>query len=165
VINTPKIYVLLMVVAMSTFTTANAQQPSVFASGLLNPSKIILGPSGTLLSAEAGTNPNTGRVSIISSAGARRTLIDALPSGLAAPNSDADGVNGLALNGSILYVAIGEGNTFVNGTQRGTNAVNPTGFASPIFSTVLQFNMSKPVDQIQTGFTPVLVDPAPSRHR
>ena len=152
-IHTLKTLAFVTAVSMSAFTVAQAQQPTVFASGLLNPSKIILGPTGTLLSAEMGATPNTGRVSVISSSGARRTLIDALPSGLAAPNGDPDGANGLALNGNTLYVAIGEGDTFVNGTQPGTAVVNPVGFSSPIFSTVLQFNLSKSPDQIQAGFT------------
>jgi DNA-binding beta-propeller fold protein YncE len=133
--------------------SAFAQQPATFASGLLNPNKIILGPAGTLLSAEAGSDKNSGRVSVISAAGARRTLIDGLPSGLSAPGNEPDGVNGLLLDGNTLYIAIGEGDLFANGTAPGTTIIAPRVPASPIFGSVLQVVFTKSVDQIATGFT------------
>src|SRR5579871_5787801 len=98
---------------------------TVFASGLSNPAKIITGPSGTLLVAETGTTSNSGRVSIISASGTRSTLIDGLPSGLSVPNGDPDGVNGLLLDGNTLYIAVGEGDLYANGTAQGTLVVNP----------------------------------------
>jgi len=157
---TNRLKTLALSLAISAFvlTPGRAQQPTVFARGLLNPSKITLGPSGTLLAAEVGGTPNSGRVSIITGSGTRRTLIDGLPSGLSAPNMDADGVNGLLLNSNVLYLAIGEGDTMRNGAQPGTTIVNPTGFSSPIFSSVVQFNFPKSVDQIQTGFTLAAAD-------
>src|SRR5437879_361340 len=63
-------------------------QPRVFTTGLLNPAKIILGPAGTLLVSEFGGQPNSGRVSIVSSTGVRRTLIDGLPSGVSPDGPD-----------------------------------------------------------------------------
>src|SRR5262245_59466498 len=92
----------------------SAQQATVFSSGLLNPSKIITGPAGSLLAAEVGSTPNTGRISVISASGTRSTLIDGLPSGLGPPSGDADGPNGLLLDGNVLYIAIGEGDLYAN---------------------------------------------------
>jgi hypothetical protein len=76
----------------------SAHQTTVFASGLLNPSKIILGPGGSLLAGETGSTPNSGRISVISPSGTRSTLIDGLPSGPGPPSGDADGPNGLLLD-------------------------------------------------------------------
>ena len=117
-----------------------AQQATVFASGLLNPSKIITGPGGSLLAAETGTTPNSGRISVISPSGTRSTLIDGLPSGLGPPAGDADGPNGLLLDGNTLYIAVGEGDLYANGTVPGTTIVNAAGISSPIFDTLLQVN-------------------------
>ena len=131
----------------------SAQQATVFASGLLNPSKIILGPGGSLLAAETGNTPNTGRVSVISPSGTRSTLIDALPSGLGPPAGDADGPNGLLLDGNTLYIAVGEGDLYANGTVPGTTIVNAAGISSPIFDTLLQVTFSQSVDRISGAFT------------
>jgi hypothetical protein len=135
-----------------------AQQPTVYAAGLSNPGKVILGPSGTLLVTENGKTPNSGRISIIAQGGARRDLIDGLPSGLSAPNNEPDGANALLLNGNALYLAVGEGDTFVNGTKQGTTLVNPAGPSSPIFDSILQFTFSQSPDRIQTPFTLQLAD-------
>ena len=102
----------------------SAQQATVFATGLLNPSKILIGPGGSLLAAETGSTPNSGRVSVISPSGTRSTLIDGLPSGLGPPSGDADGPNGLLLDGNTLYIAVGEGDLYANGTVPGTTIVN-----------------------------------------
>ena len=67
-------------------------QPSVYAPGLQNPTKIILGPSGTLLVSEAGITPNSVRVNVIDPGGSHRTLIDGLPSGVATSGPDATGL-------------------------------------------------------------------------
>ena len=108
-----------------------AQQATVFATDLLNPAKIITGPSGTLLVAEVGKTPNSGRISLISPSGTRSTLIDGLPSGLSVPNGDPDGVNGLLLDGNTLYIAVGEGDLYTTGTAPGTTIVSARGISSP----------------------------------
>src|SRR6476646_3102105 len=136
----------------------SAQQATVFASGLLNPSKIILGPGGSLLSAETGSTPNSGRISVISASGTRSTLIDGLPSGLGPPSGDADGPNGLLLDGNTLYIAVDEGDLYANGTVPGTLVVNASGISSPIFDTLLQVNFSQGVDHVASGFTLKLAD-------
>ena len=84
---------------------ATAQCPgSTFVNGLQQPSKIIQTPLGNLLVAEFGTEiPNSGRISIISDNGVRRTLLDGLPSGIN-DVGDVIGITGLYLRGRTLYI-------------------------------------------------------------
>ena len=130
-----------------------AQTPAVFATGLLNPSKLLLTPAGNLLVTEVGTSPNSGRVSLIDKSGIRKTLIDGLPSGLAAPNMDPDGPNGLALKGNALYILNGEGDGFRNGTRPNTIVPNPAGPSSPLFSSLMKLTLSGSVDAAAGGMT------------
>jgi hypothetical protein len=131
----------------------SAANPSVLATGLNNPSKIITATSGTYLVTETGTTSNSSRITRVSSAGATLTILDALPSGLSAPNGDPDGANGLALQGNTLYIAVGEGDTLARGTAPGTEIANPNGVSSPILDCVLQAAFSTSVDQLSSGFT------------
>jgi len=132
---------------------AAAQSFTTFASGLINPAKIVTGPNGTLLVSEAGTAANSGRVSLLDSAGNRRTLIDGLPAGASPPNGDADGPNGLALQGRTLYIEIGEGDTHVNGPQQGQIVPNPNGPSSPLFDTIVSVSFSNDPDLLVSGFS------------
>jgi len=133
---------------------AVAQTPVSFASGLENPAKAIIGPNGSVIVSESGTNtPNTGRISIISSAGARSTLIDGLPSGLSAPNNEVDGPTGVAISGRTLYIGIGEGDTHISGPKQGTLLPNPVGSSSPLFAAILKATFSNDLDKIASGFT------------
>lgn len=145
----PIAYAALVILAAA--CTPLGAQPRVFATGLLNPAKIILGPSGTLLVSEFDIKPNSGRVSIVSSSGTRRTLIDGLPSGVAADGPD--GPTGLVLDDTTLYVAIGEGDQLQAGTAQNTSVPSAAGPSSPILTTILQINFAGPVDRITTGFT------------
>jgi hypothetical protein len=156
----PTIYPVLTVAAVCGVLTCTAfgQQAAVFASGLLNPAKIILGPSGGLLAAEVGRTSNSGRVSVISSSGVRTTLIDGLPSGLSTPNNDPDGVNGLLLDGNTLYIAIGEGDLYAPGPAPGTTIVRAGAISSPIFDTLLRVDLPESVDRITTPFTLAAAD-------
>lgn len=138
--------------------TALAQSASVFASGLHNPSKIITGAHGTLLVTETGETPNSGAVSLIDSGGARHAVLDGLPSGLAAPNMEADGPNGLALSNRTLYIANGEGDSFRNGPTQGTAIPNPEGPSSPLFASVLKVTFTTDIDQLTAGFKLTLAD-------
>jgi len=131
----------------------SAATPAVFASGLKSPSRIISASGGTFLVTETGTTNNSSRITRLSSSGAVLPLIDGLPSGLSAPNNDADGANGLALQGNTLFVAIGEGDSLANGTAQGTFVGNPKGVASPILDCVLQVNFSTSVDKLTAGFS------------
>jgi len=135
-----------------------AQTPAVFSSGLQFPSKIIAIPGSNLLVTEAGKPPNAGRISVIDASGTRRTLLDGLPSGLAAPNNDPDGPNGLALSGRTLYIANGEGDTHVNGPRPGSILPNPAAPSSPLYASILQATFSNDLDKITTGFSLKLQD-------
>jgi len=151
-------YVLLItitaVTSMLTCVNASGQTAttSVFASGLRGPVKTIITPKGNLLVAEAGTGPNTGRISIIDSTGNRRTLIDGLPSGLAPPNLDPSGPSALALRGRTLFVVIGAGDGTLAGPVPATEMINPNP-SSRFLSAVLKFRLSPQVEDTTQGFT------------
>lgn len=81
---------------------------------------------------------NSGRVSLVTNAGARFTLLGGLPSGPAAPNGDPSGPSALWLNGNTLHIVIGAGNAVLNGPFPGTEVPNPHP-NSPLFSSVLEF--------------------------
>lgn len=137
------------------FALPLAAQPtsSTLISGLSFPTKLLLTPGGNLLVTESGAAANSGRVSIVTKAGVRTTLLDGLPSGNAAPDYSPDGVNGLALSGNVLYIAIGEGDGHVNGTVSGTILPNPNGPSSPIFASVLKLTLPASVDQMAGPFS------------
>ena len=139
--------------ALLACATAAAQGVSVFASGLQNPTKIILGPGGTLLVTEVGQKPNSGRVSRIDPGGSRQLLLEGLPSGLSAPNNDEDGPDGLALSGRTLYIAIGEGDTFQKGPRPRTFLHNANGPSSPLFDSILKVTFSNDIDRMPLGFS------------
>ncbi len=133
-------------------------QTTVFATGLKAPHKIILTPRGNLIVAEAGEGPNTGRVSIVDRAGNRRTLLDGLPSGLAAPNNDPSGPSGLEIRGRTLGIAIGAGDVVRVGPRPATEVPNPEGPSSPILSSVLVVNFDVDIDDLTSGFTFTVAD-------
>lgn len=133
--------------------SAVAKSQVVFSTGLNSPAKVISIGDGKLLVAEAGETPNSGRISLINSAGSRRTLVDGLPSGVAAPEFVPDGPTGIELQDETLYITIGEGDTHVNGPNPGTIIPNPNGPCSPIFSSVLRIRFSDPAPQLLAGFT------------
>ena len=161
---TRRICGLLTAIAVDVFVfasiVANAQCPSsVVANGLKAPTKIIFSTSGNLLVAEQGDGPNTGRISIIDKiSGIRRTLIDNLPSGFAAPNNDPSGPSGLVMRGRTLYVTIGAGDSVINGNVPGVTFIpNPTP-TSPLFSSVLAVQFDANVERQTTGFSLSLAD-------
>ena len=137
---------------------ARAQSTSVFATGLRAPTKIILSQDGNLLVAEAGNGPNTGRVSIVDRSGNRRTVLDGLPAGLAAPNLEPSGPEGLAGGGRTLFIAIGIGDVVRVGPRPGSEVPNPNGPSSPILSSVLAAHFDSSVDHLTGGFTLNLAD-------
>ncbi len=124
----------------SVVSETKAQTTTTFVAGMKAPVKIIYGqPQGYFLVSEAGDAlvPNNGRVSIVTNAGARLTLLDGLPSGPATPNNAPSGPSALWLNGNTLYIAIGAGNEVLNGPFPGTEIPNPHP-NSPLFSSVLE---------------------------
>lgn len=130
---------------------------SVVASGLKAPVKSIVTAKGNLLVAEAGSGPNTGRISIVDGSGNRRTLIDGLPSGLAPPNLDPSGPSGLALRGRMLFITIGAGDGTLPGPLPATEMINPSP-SSPFLSSVMKFRLTQQVEDSTQGFTVTLAD-------
>ena len=129
-----------------------AATTTTVASGLRAPTKATLSKLGNLIVAEAGNGPNTGRVSIVDPAtGARRTLLDGLPSAFAAPNNDPSGPSSVLLVGRTLYVTIGTGDAVVNGPVPMTTVPNPAP-ASPVLSSVLAIHFSAHVEKTTQGF-------------
>jgi hypothetical protein len=112
---------------------AYAQQVSVYATGLDGPRGMTFGPDGNLYVAEAGrggTNTPclvvpvvgpyhggpTSRVSRITTAGQRVTVVDGLPSAMSSlPSGDTIGAAAVAFLGSELFVlSSGGGCTHAN---------------------------------------------------
>jgi hypothetical protein len=150
--NKPK---MILAMALVGAAVANAQTATVLATGLNSPQKVALTPEGNLLVSEATVQTNTGRISIVSRpGGVRRTLLDGLPSGPAAPNNQPLGPCALVLDGRTLYIGILEGNTLVPGATPGSLAFpNPAGPSSPIYSSILRVRLGADVDRITSSFS------------
>jgi len=115
-------------------TPASAQVIQEHIGGLRTPIKLLALPEGQLMVSEAGTGPNTGRVSFVDRDGRRSTVIDGLPSGLGGPgNVEPAGPSGLLLVGRRLYVVIGQGDIAIETT----GAIPNPSRSSPLFSSVL----------------------------
>ena len=138
---------------------AQAQCPvSVLTTNLQLPSKIIFSTKGNLLVAEQGSDPNTGRISIIDpESGSRRTLLSGFPSGFSPPNNDLSGPSGLTLQGRTLYVAIGGGDEVISGPLPNSFVPNPTP-SSQIFSSVLAVHFSANTERNTSGLSLSLAD-------
>lgn len=117
-------------------------QPATLATGLQAPIKIRLTPVGNLLVAEGGAGPNTGRISLVSRTGVRRTIVDGLPSGINLDGAQPApiGPTGLEIVADILYVTIGSGDEAIPGPSPGTVIANPNA-SSPILSSVLRLKI------------------------
>lgn len=121
---------------------------SVFSDGLQYPQKMTATPRGSLLVSEGGTREaHTGRVSIVSPTGVRRSLLEGLP---AAPGHGipAFGPAGIALHGRTLYVVIGDGDMEVGPPF----VFNPAGSSSPLFQSILRVELSAEPDSITSSF-------------
>jgi hypothetical protein len=132
---------------------AGAADCEVVASGLRSPIGSAFTNQGNLVVSETGiTNvPASGRVSIVSPDGGRRTLLDGLPQGTNAAGGDASGPNSLAMRGRTIYVAIGQGDTVIPGPP-GSTIPNPN-VSSPLFSSVLAIHLSAAAERSTAGFT------------
>ena len=131
-----------------------AQCPSQeIVSGLRLPLGSEISNQGNLIISETGTTlVHSGRISIVSTDGTRRTLIDGMPSAVNDVNEPA-GPAGLFMRGRTLYVAIGVGDVGDPGPFPGTTIPNPNGASSPIFSSVLAIHFSASVEKNTSGFT------------
>ncbi len=143
-------FVLLLSVA-----NVEAQTSSILVSGLRAPGKIIhVQQKKYFLVSESGiaAMPNSGRISIVTIEGDRFTLIDGLPSGQAPPNNDPSGPSAMTVQGNRLYIAIGGGNSVLNGPAPGSEIPNPNP-NSPIFSSVIEFRFPSRLPLDGPGYT------------
>jgi hypothetical protein len=129
-----------------------AQQPQEIITGLQTPQKVILTPGGSLLVSEPNMAVNSGRVSRVSRAGVRESLLEALPSGIGVEGGGS-GPAGLALRDRTLYVSVGGGDNERRGTAAGTSIHNPAGASSTLFTSILTFQFSADVDAISAPFS------------
>jgi hypothetical protein len=137
--------------------TLHAATPVPFVTGMSSPSKTLLTPEGNLLVAEAGTGPNTGRLSLVTLAdGSRKTLVEGLPSALAAPNNQPSGPSGLTRQNRTVYLTISTGDAVVPGSVANTTIPNPR-LSSPLFTSVLAIDFTQPPETITA---PVSLTPA-----
>lgn len=134
----------------------------LITSGLRAPIGSVLTRQGNLLISETGiiNVPASGRISIVSPDGARRTLLDGLPQGTNAAGGDASGPNSLSMRGRTVYVAIGQGDSVILGPVPGSALPNPN-VSSPIFSSILAVHVSAAVEQNTEGF--MLTEPDQAR--
>jgi len=130
-----------------------AQQSSVYATGLTGPVKLILTPRGNLLVTERGTAANDGEISIVDRKGAVRSILTGLPSGIETTGTPS-GPQAPALSECcVLHLSIGEGDMLrfsPNGAP--AQVPNAMGSVSPIFSSVLRLVFSQPIDQVAEPF-------------
>ena len=127
------------------------QAPQVVITGLQAPQKVILTPGGNLLVSETSMAINAGRISMVTRAGARKSLIEALPSGIEVTGGGS-GPTAMALRDRTLYVAIGGGDAERRGTAAGTSIHNPEGASSLLFTSILTFQLSGDIDSLGGPF-------------
>jgi hypothetical protein len=127
-------------------------QPQTLITGLQTPSKIILTPRGNFLVTETSREENSGRLSFVSRAGVRRSLIEGLPSGTEVTLAGGSGPSAMALRDRTLYLNIGPGDAERTAAAPGTSMLNPQGASSPIFSSTLEIRFSAEVDAISSTF-------------
>lgn len=147
---------LIVLTMMLGAVAAQAQATSIFTTGLNNPRKLITAGQSSLLIAEAGTSdaPNTGRISLVNrTTGARRTLIDNLPSGVnnLAGAPTVSGPSGLKLIDQTLYLATGTGNAVMSGGAGGLELPNPNS-SSQLFVSVMALTLPSDYETLASGF-------------
>jgi hypothetical protein len=141
-----------LVIAPAAETAAQVCPGTTVATGLRIPLGMAQSSLGNLIVSETGTAVlHSGRISILSSDGGRRTLIEGLPSG---PNDvgDPSGPAGIAMRGRTAYVLIGGGDSVLPGPIPTSHLPNPN-VSSPLFSSVLAIHFSANVEKTTAGFT------------
>ena len=94
-------------------------QPQTLVTGLQSPVNMILTPRGNFLITETSMSPNAGRLSFVSRAGVRRSLLEGLPSGTEVTLAGGSGPAAMALRDRTLYLSIGPGDSERAGRRRG----------------------------------------------
>lgn len=149
-----KVAVMIALALIFTVVDASAQlcPGTTVTSGLRRPMGMALSNQGNVLVSETGTaTPHSGRISIVDPAGARRTLLDGLPSGRS-DVGDPAGPAGIAIRGRTLYVLMSIGDSVLPSPVPTRNLPNPD-VSSPIFSSVLTIHFSAQVEKTTAGFT------------
>jgi hypothetical protein len=142
---------LLLVLSALAACALYAQEPTVLATGLQGPQRLLLTSRGFLVS-ETNLAPNSGRISYLNRAGTRRSLFEALPSGTDVVGAGS-GPTALAMtNPRTLYFAIGGGDSERRNAQ-GIPGPNPEGISSPILSSVIEAVFNNDVDSLAGTFT------------
>lgn len=136
--------VLAVTAGAAVCATASAADCSVVASGLRAPIGSVFSNQGNLIVSETGIagDQTSGRISIVSPDGTRRTLLDGLPQGTNAAGGDASGPNSLAM---------GQGDTVIPGGG-GSTVPNPD-VSSQLFSSILAIHLSAAAERSTAGFT------------
>ena len=143
-------FALLALSAVLAASPLCAQTKSIFSSGLNSPQKIVRTPGGKFVVSESGPGLNQGRVSVVSSTGMRGALLDGLPAAIGSQGG-VSGPTGIAIDGSTVYLAIGEGDA-VRINSEGIALPNPAGVSGPIFSSILKIELSTDVDNVMSPF-------------
>ena len=126
-------------------------QLEVVATGLQAPQKVITTPSGNLLVSETSMSLRSGRISFVTPAGARRSFMEGLPSGVEVAGGGS-GPTAMALRDRTLYVAIGGGDAERRSQTPGVAIHNPEGVSSAIFASVLRLQLDRDIDSISGTF-------------
>ncbi len=113
--------------------------------------KVTLTAGGNLLVCEGGTKMNSGRISLVTRGGARRTIIEGLPG--APDNGLYIGPTSVVQRENTLFILMGEGDVLVRGPRAGTEVPNPAGPSSPIFSSLLALRADSNLETLPSGFT------------
>lgn len=136
--------------ALPLFSTAWPQNLTPVATGLQFPQRTVVTPRNNFLISEGGLpQSNTGRVSLVERSGARRSVLEGLPSG-PAHFTNPFGPTGLVIEGKTLYLLIGEGDV-MSGTPP-NYGINVNGPSSPIFSSILRFDFDVELDEVGGAF-------------
>ena len=151
----------LLAVAVALFGPADAGAQvcpgTTLTTELLRPMGIAASNQGNLIVSETGTSTaHSGRISILDSGGARRTLIDGLPSGIS-DVGDPAGPAGIIMRGRTVYVLMSIGDTVLPSSVPTRNLANPNP-SSQIFSSVLAIHLSANVEKSTAGFTLSVAD-------
>lgn len=138
---------------------AAASEPTVHASGLAGPVKLVLTDRGSLVVSERGTGAKDGRLSVVDRAGAARPLLSGLPSGIEVTGVPSGPSASLLSGCCILDLLISEVDTLrfsPNGPPQ--QVPNPVAVSSPILSSLLRLVFNHAIDASAGGFALTAAD-------